>query len=73
MKTLAIIAAICMSIYTQPATVVEVTDNIVTVEDASGNLWDVYADNYEVGQSVTMAVCDNGTEQVEDNEVIMMW
>ena len=47
--------------YTRDAKVVEVSDDLVVVEDACGHEWEFYGDSYEVGQQVKMTMFTNYT------------
>lgn len=56
--------------YTREAEVVEVSDELVVVEDNCGYLWEFYGDGYEVGQQVKMKMFTNYThDTIFDDEI----
>ena len=56
--------------YTREAKVVEVSDDLVVVEDACGYEWEFYGDGYEVGQQVKMKMFTNYThDTIFDDEI----
>ena len=56
--------------YTFKGSVVEIEDDLVVVEDFGGDLWEVYADGYQVGDNVKVYVDDNGTSTYNDDEIV---
>lgn len=61
------------NLYPVSAIVTEINekDDIVTVEDTSGNLWDFYGvEDWTVGDGCAMIMDDNGTENVEDDRIV---
>lgn len=53
--------------------VVEVNGDVVTVEDASGNLWEFTSDRtYWEGEVVTVRFHNQGTESIYDDEITMV-
>ena len=56
--------------YTREAEVVEVSDDLIVVEDNCGYLWEFYGNDYEVGQQVKMKMFTNYThDTVFDDEI----
>lgn len=56
--------------YTRKATVIEVNDDLVVVEDNCGYLWEFYGSGYEVGQQVKMKMFTNYTDNtIFDDEI----
>ena len=57
--------------YTRQAEVVEISGDVVTVEDTCGFEWEFYGDGYEVGQKVEMKMFTNYTHgEIFDDEII---
>ena len=56
---------------TRQGCVVSVNDNDdVVIEDTTGNVWSINESGYEVGQRVTMTMCNNGTiDNVTDDTI----
>ena len=50
--------------YTRGAEVVEVSDDLIVVEDNCGYLWEFYGNDYEVGQQVEMKMFTNYTHDI---------
>ena len=61
------ILSIIETTYTRKAIVIKVKNNIVTVEDESGNLWQFLADDFEKGESVKLIMDDHHTLAIEDD------
>lgn len=56
--------------YTRNAEVVEVSDDLIVVEDNCGYLWEFYGDGFEVGQKVEMKMFTNYTHNtIFDDEI----
>ena len=56
--------------YTREAEVVEVSDDLIVVEDNCGYLWEFYGNDYEVGQQVKMKMFTNYThDTIFDDEI----
>ena len=56
--------------YTREAKVVEVSDDLVVVEDNCGYVWEFYGNGYEVGQQVKMKMFTNYThDTIFDDEI----
>ena len=60
------------SAYTRVAegTIVEVTDEVVAVETADGNVWEFEGEGYEVGQRVEVVFSNNGSPDCYKDDVI---
>jgi len=57
--------------YHRDATVIEIKNsNEIKVEDEAGNVWSFYGDNYTVGQTVTMTMNTNHTDNYIKDDVI---
>ena len=78
MKTIiiAVIAALiigghCEHNYTRKdCKVTQYNDGWATVQDKSGNHWDIYADNIEVGQKVNLKMHTNYTPNDCEDDII---
>ena len=56
--------------YTREAEVIEVSDDLIVVEDNCGYLWGFYGNGYEVGQQVKMKMFTNYThDTIFDDEI----
>ena len=56
--------------YTREAEVIEVSDDLIVVEDNCGYLWEFYGNGYEVGQQVKMKMFTNYThDTIFDDEI----
>ena len=56
--------------YTREAEVVEVSDDLIVVEDNCGYLWEFYGNDYEVGQQIKMKMFTNYThDTIFDDEI----
>lgn len=60
-----ILSLLAMFPTAETMTVRETTSEIVTVEDASGNLWDFYGDGYETGTEITVVMVGNQIMEVK--------
>lgn len=59
--------------YALTAQVVEIdrTQDIVTVEDSVGNLWEFYdAEDWKIGDCASMVMDDMGTDRIYDDEIV---
>ena len=56
--------------YTRDGQVVSVKDNIVTVEDKSGFLWELETDELQKGQEVVLKMKDNHTDVITDDVIV---
>ena len=52
--------------------VTEIDDGIVTAEDSYGTLWSFTMENADINELYSCIMCDNGTEEVEDDTIIKM-
>ena len=59
--------------YTTTAIAVEVDEDIVLFEDASGNLWEVEAENIEVGDLFSLLMDNNGSEMYFNDDKIVSY
>jgi hypothetical protein len=57
--------------YTRDGQVVSVKDNIVTVEDKSGFLWELETDELKEGQEVVLKMNDNNTDGIITDDIII--
>lgn len=48
--------------YTRDAVVISVEQDEVTVEDATGNIWEFYGDDFFVGEEVILTMDNNNTD-----------
>lgn len=56
--------------YTREAEVIEVSGDLVVVEDNCGYLWEFYGNGYKVGQQVKMKMFTNCThDTIFDDEI----
>lgn len=67
MKLLCLLLA-AVHLYAQPATVMNVAADIVTVETADGNLWEYYGD--APGESLIVLMHDSGTADPTDDSIV---
>ena len=51
-------------------TIIEVTDEVVAVETADGNVWEFEGEGYEVGQRVEVVFSNNGSPDCYKDDVI---
>ena len=58
------------STYTREGQVISVKDNIVTVEDKSGFLWELETDELKEGQEVVLKMNDNHTDVITDDVIV---
>lgn len=58
------------SYYPLTTVVTELDDGVATVEDFNGNLWQINADDFEVGDICTLIMNGNGTAEIYDDAVI---
>ena len=56
--------------YTKDCIVVDVTDEVVTIQTEEGNYFEFYGDNYNQGEVLTVTFSDNDTVGVKDDKVI---
>ena len=59
--------------YALTAQVVKIdrAQDIVTVEDSVGNLWEFYgAEDWEIGDCASMVMDDMGTDRIYDDEIV---
>ena len=56
--------------YEVTAEVVSVENSTVQVNDAHGNIWELYADSVSVGDDVVITVDTNATDSISDDQVI---
>lgn len=57
--------------YTEDATVIAVTGQIITVKDEGGQVWEFYGDGYEVGDRVHLHIDNNETDNtITDDKVV---
>ena len=52
--------------------VTDIKNGIVTAEDSYGTLWSFTKENANVNELYSCIMYDNGTEEVEDDEIIKM-
>lgn len=55
--------------YTMSAEVVEINSDFVTLEDTTGNLWEVEAADLNLGDKVTAVFDKNNTENRTDDKI----
>ena len=55
--------------YEMDCKVVEITDNVITLEDNTGNLWEVEDINLELGETYTVVFFNNNTCTRIDDEI----
>ena len=56
--------------YTKKATVIQVIDEIVIVQDFNGNVWKCYADGYCTGDKVLLTMDNNHTDNNINDDII---
>ena len=70
---IAILVSVCYvnAYYTRPnCKVIEVSGEVITVEDRGGNIWEFYGEGYCVGDRVNLKMYTNCTAEFTDDEVI---
>ena len=55
--------------YTRDGFVAEVNEGITTIEDYTGNLWDIESTEFQIGDNVSLLLIDNGTQELQDDVV----
>lgn len=55
--------------YEMDCEVVEIVDNVITLEDSTGNLWEVEDINLELGETYTVVFFNNDTSARTDDEI----
>ena len=55
--------------YEMDCEVVEIVDNVITLEDSTGNLWEVEDINLEFGETYTVVFFNNDTSIRTDDEI----
>lgn len=56
--------------YDLQGTVVECNANMVTIEDARGNLWEYEIDKVSKGDNIKITFFDNHTHKMYDDEIV---
>ena len=58
-------------LYLRRTTVVALTEDVVTVEDAQGNLWEFLGvEDWHTGDHCELLMSDNGTEKIQDDIIV---
>lgn len=57
--------------YTEDATVIAATGQIVTVEDDRGQVWEFYGDGYKVGNRVHLHIDNNATDTTTTDDKVV--
>lgn len=52
------------------AEIVNITNDIITIKDSTGNFWEINNDSYMVGDKVILTISDKGTDFLTDDEII---
>ena len=55
--------------YEMDCEVVEIVNNVITLEDSTGNLWEVEDINLELGETYTVVFFNNDTSIRTDDEI----
>ena len=55
--------------YEMDCEVVEIVDNVITLEDSTGNLWEVEDTTLELGETYTVVFFNNDTSIRTDDEI----
>ena len=55
--------------YSRTGTVTEIENEMIVVEDTTGNLWAVEAADFAIGDTVSMEMFTRGTSEIEDDIV----
>lgn len=64
-----LIALLCF--YPLTTTVTDVADDVVTVEDSTGNIWEFKgADDWEIGDGCSLLMFDNLTDDITDDVIV---
>lgn len=56
--------------YEQNGKIRNVTENLITVEDTTGNLWEFYGEGYTEGEELKITFFDGGTLDLEDDQIV---
>lgn len=68
---ISLISSGVIDMYPETATVVDIADDEVLVETFSGNLFSFTgAEDYDIGDTVSMIMYGNFTDSVEDDEIV---
>jgi len=68
---LALVLAFIRSLYPDAMTVTDITQDTVTIETSTGNLFQFTgAEDYEVGDMVATIMYSHGTEEVTDDSIL---
>ena len=55
--------------YEMDCEVIEIVDDVITLEDSTGNLWEVEDINLELGETYTVVFFNNDTCERTDDEI----
>lgn len=58
------------TIYPEAMTVTEVRGGVAVMETATGNVFEMFADDYDIGDLVAVVMFSNGTESVTDDVIL---
>lgn len=64
------LCSIIETTYTQKATVIEVENNIILMEDKSGHVWEFEASEFSVGDEVELVMNNNHTDLILEDDKI---
>lgn len=67
--TFTILSSVPMKWYSFLAIVVDVQEEIVTIKDTHGNLWQFEEDGWEINDVLDGYFYNNGTEEIEDDVI----
>lgn len=70
--TIIILAVISLNstLYLTNATVIDVADDLVTVEDDNGNVWAFYGTDYQINDSLKCVFDGKNTTTIYDDEIV---
>ena len=56
--------------YEQNGKIRTITENLITVEDTTGNLWEFYGEGYTEGEELKITFFDGGTVDLTDDQIV---
>ena len=56
--------------YEQNGKIRNVTENLITVEDTTGNLWEFYGEGSTEGEELKITCFDGGTVDLTDDQIV---
>lgn len=57
----------------QTMKVIDITDDVIIVEDTKGNEFEYFGDEVQIGDKVKCLIDTNGTHEVKDDKILFVW